>query len=140
MKDGALPDVDEMLAYGVSNAEGIYRDIRKAGYTGKLSILRAYIRPKRKLRPSAGTGRYETAPGQQLQHGWAERLVTMAGSVRRFTSLAVNALGCSRGLHVVRMPCCDAEHTYEAVILAFEAFDGVSATLLVNTQKSAALN
>lgn len=131
--------VDEMLADGLWNAEVIYRDIRKAGYPGRLSILRAYIRPKRRLRAPLGTVRYETAPGQQLQHDWAERYVTIAG-VRQKAYLAVNVLGYSRGLHVVAMPRCDAEHTYEAVIQAFEAFDGVTATVLVDNQKSAVLD
>jgi len=130
--------VDEMLAEGIWNAEVIYRDIRKAGYPGRLSILRAYIRPKRALRAPAGTVRYETAPGQQLQHDWAERFVTIAG-VRQKVYLAVNVLGYSRGLHVVAMPRCDAEHTYEAIIQAFEAFGGVAATVLVDNQKAAVL-
>ena len=60
----------------------IYRDIRQARYAGKLSILRAYIRPKRKLRAPADTVRYETAPGQQLPHDWAERFVTIADVCR----------------------------------------------------------
>lgn len=131
--------VDEMLADGIWNAEVIYRDIRKAGYPGRLSILRAYIRPKRTLRAPLGTVRYETAPGQQLQHDWAERFVTITG-VRQKVYLAVNVLGYSRGLHVVAMPRCDAEHTYEAMIQAFEAFDGVTATVLVDNQKSAVLD
>ena len=131
--------VDEMLAEGIWNAEVIYRDIHRAGYPGRMSILRAYIRPKRKLRAPAGTVRYETAPGQQLQHDWAERFVTIAG-VRQKVYLAVNVLGYSRGLHAVAMPRCDAEHTYEAIIQAFEAFGGVAATVLVDNQKSAVLD
>jgi len=131
--------VDEMLAEGIWNAEVIYRYIRQAGYPGRLSILRAYIRPKRRLRAPVGTVRYETAPGHQLQHDWAERFATIAG-VRRKVYLAVNALGYSRGLHVVGMPRADAEHTYEAIAQAFEAFGGVTATVLVDNQKSAVLD
>lgn len=130
--------VDALLAEGIWNAEVIFRHLQQAGYTGKLSILRAYIRPKRKLRPSAGTVRYETPPGYQLQHDWAERFVTIAG-VRQKVYLAVNILGYARGLHVVGMPRCDAEHTYDAIIQAFEALGGVTATVLVDNQKSAVL-
>ncbi len=131
--------VDALLAEGIWNAEVIFRHIQQAGYAGKLSILRDYIRPKRKLRPSAGTVRYETPPGYQLQHDWAERFVTIAG-VRQKVYLAVNVLGYARGLHVVAMPRCDAEHTYEAVIQAFETFGGATATVLVDNQKSAVLD
>lgn len=137
--DPYMARVDEMLAEGIWNAEVIYRDIQRAGYPGRMSILRAYIRPKRKLRPAAGTVRYETPPGYQLQHDWAERFVTIAG-VRQKVYLAINVLGYARGVHVVAMPRCDAEHTYEAVILAFEAFGGVTATVLVDNQKSAVLD
>jgi len=131
--------VDALLAEGIWNAEVIFRHLQQAGYSGKLSILRAYIRPKRQLRPSVGTVRYETAPGYQLQHDWAERYVVLGG-VRQKIYLAVNVLGHSRALHVVAMPRCDAEHTYEAIIQAFEALGGVTATVLVDNQKSAVIH
>ena len=131
--------IDEMLAEGIWNAEVIYRDIRQAGYAGGRSILRDYIRPKRKLRPNGGTVRYETPPGHQLQHDWAERFVTIAGE-RRKVCLAVQVLGYSRAVHVAAMPRADAEHTYEAIAQAFEAFGGVPATVLVDNQKSAVLD
>ena len=130
--------VDALLADGIWNAEVIFRHLQQAGYSGKLSILRDYIRPKRQLRPSAGTVRYETAPGYQLQHDWAERYIVLGG-VRRKVYLAVNELGHSRALHVIAMERCDAEHTYEAIIQAFEAFGGVAATVLVDNQKSAVI-
>ncbi|AKM37875.1 hypothetical protein PCN061_4443 [Escherichia coli PCN061] len=38
------------------------------GYTGGRSMLRYYIQPKRKMRPSKRTVRFETQPGYQLQH------------------------------------------------------------------------
>src|SRR5512143_258074 len=60
--------VDRLLQEGVWNAVVIWREITALGYTGRSSILRAYIRPKRALRPSWATVRFETAPGQQLQH------------------------------------------------------------------------
>ena len=70
--DPYKPIVDRLLQEGVWNAVVIWREIAALGYTGRSSILRAYIRPKRALRPSRATVRFETAPGQQLQHDWAE--------------------------------------------------------------------
>lgn len=131
--------VDEMLKVNVWNAEVIFRRLQRAGYPGGRSILRAYIQPKRRLRGGGGTVRYETAPGAQMQHDWGERWLEIAGR-RQKVYLAVNTLGFSRHIHVVGMPRCDAEHTYEAVIQAFEAFDGVPATVLVDNQKSAVLD
>lgn len=130
--------IDQMLAEGIWNAEVIYRRIREAGYTGGRTRLRTYIQPKRALRPSA-TVRYETPAGHQLQHDWGERYV-MIGGVRQKVYLAVQVLGYARGVHVVAMPRMDAEHTYEALIQAFETFGGVPATVLVDNQKSAVLD
>src|SRR5512139_2993328 len=42
--------VDRLLAEGVWNAVVIYREIQAEGYTGKQTILRDYIAPKRALR------------------------------------------------------------------------------------------
>ena len=61
-----------MLAAGVYNAVVIYREIQTLGYTGKIRVLRSYIEPKRALRASKATVRFETKSGHQLQHGWGE--------------------------------------------------------------------
>ncbi len=62
------------------------------GYTGGRSMLRYYIQPKRKMRPSKRTVRFETQPGYQLQHDWGEVEVEVAGQ-RCKVNFAVNALG-----------------------------------------------
>jgi transposase len=62
--------VDELLAEGVWNAMVILREIESQGYSGKITILRDYIRPKRALRPGRATVRFETEPGQQMQSDW----------------------------------------------------------------------
>lgn len=49
------------------------------GDTGRLSILRDYIRPKRALRVRRATVRFETAPGRQLQGDGAEYRTRIAG-------------------------------------------------------------
>ena len=67
--DPYKPRVDQLLAEGVWNSVVILRDLQQAGYTGSRTILRAYIAPKRALRPSRATVRFETAPGHQLQIG-----------------------------------------------------------------------
>ena len=59
--------IDQFLADDVWNAVVILREIETQGYNGGISILRAYITPKRALRPSRATVRFETGPGVQLQ-------------------------------------------------------------------------
>jgi transposase len=96
--DPFKPLIDRLLAAGVWNSVVIQREIEAAGYTGKGAILRAYIGPKRALRPSRATVRFETQPGEQLQHDWAE-IVTVIGGVSRKVCFAVNTLG-----HVCKNP------------------------------------
>jgi hypothetical protein len=52
---------------------------------------------------------------------------------------AVNTLGYSRRFHFWATECEDAEHTYEALVRAFEWFGGVPAEVLVDNQKAAVL-
>ena len=134
-----LGKVDELLAAGVYNAVVIYREIQALGYTGRIRVLRSYIEPKRALRASKATVRFETAPGHQLQHDWGELQIALGG-VRQKAYIAVNTLGYSRRFHVMAAGRCDAEHTYESLIRAFEWFGGVPRQVWVDNQKSAVLS
>ena len=58
--DPYKPRVDALLAEGVWNAVVILREIQALGYDGEISILRDYLRPKRPLRKSKATVRFET--------------------------------------------------------------------------------
>ncbi|MCX1789227.1 IS21 family transposase, partial [Escherichia coli] len=52
--------IDICLAENVRNDEVIFAEIKAMGYTGGRSMLRYYIQPKRKMRPSKRTVRFET--------------------------------------------------------------------------------
>lgn len=108
-------DIDRLLTAGVWNAVVIFRELQAKGYAGQLSILRDYIRPKRTLRPSRATVRFETEPGHQMQSDWAVIQSEIAG---RPTTVAfiVNTLGFSRRIHFWCSHSTDAEHTYEGLI------------------------
>ncbi len=130
--------VNALLAEGVWNAEVILRHIRRAGYSGGPTQLRAYIRPKRALRPR-GTVRFETAVAEQLQHDWGELRLSIAGELQR-VCLSVNVLGHSRALFVQASTRMDAEHTYASLLAAFDYLGGVPRTVLVDNQKAAVLD
>lgn len=136
--DPFKPTVARLLHEGVWNAVVIWRELQALGYTGKSRTLRDYIRPKRPLRPSRATVRFETAPGEQLQHDWGELVTTLAGIEQR-VFVAVNTLGYSRRFHAWAAPCCDAEHTYESLVRCFEYFQGVPQTVWVDNQKAAVI-
>lgn len=131
--------IDQCLADGIWNAEAIYVLLVKEGYTGGKSILRSYIHPKRALREAQATTRFETHPGEQLQHDWGELTLTIAGEQRK-VYISVNVLGFSRRFFVWAAPCNDAEHTYESLIQSFEWFGGVPRQVLVDNQKAAVLH
>lgn len=136
--DPYQPTVDRLLQEGIWNAVVIWREIAALGYTGRSSILRAYIRPKRALRPSRATVRFETAPGQQLQHDGTAVWTGVAGARQKVYG-AVNTLGYSRRFHGGAAPRADAEHTYESLIRAFEWFGGTPTAVLVDHQKAAVI-
>ena len=94
--------IDMRLAENVWNSEVIFAEIKAMGYTGGRSMLRYYIQPKRKMRPSKRTVRFETQPGYHLQHDWGEVEVEVAGQ-RCKVNFAVNTLRFSRRFHVSRL-------------------------------------
>lgn len=130
--------VDELLEDGVWNAKVILREIQEMGYEGGYTILRDYIQPKRSMRKSKRTVRYETEPGEQLQTDWGE-IFTEIGGEETKVHFIVNQLGYSRRFHFWCADREDAEHTYEGLVRSFEHFGGVSKTVLVDNQKSTVL-
>jgi transposase len=79
--DGYKKRVDGWLEEGIWNGIVILRMLEELGYRGGISIVRDYIRPKRPLRKSRATVRFETPPGRQLQSDWGT-IETRIGGVR----------------------------------------------------------
>jgi transposase len=130
--------VDRLLKENVWNAMVILREIEAGGYQGGITILREYIAPKRELRPSKATVRFETEPGKQLQSDWGEIVTQIAGESVK-VHFIVNELGYSRRFHFWCTDSQDAEHTYEGLIRSLEYFGGVPEEVLVDNQKCAVL-
>lgn len=131
-------EVDRLLSENVWNAVVVLREIQAQGYDGGITILREYIQPKRALRPSKATVRFETPPGQQLQTDWGETYTIISGEETKVHVIA-NTLGFSRRFHFWCTDSQDAEHTYEGLIRSFEYFGGVTEAVLVDNQKVAVL-
>lgn len=132
------PKIDQRLSEGVWNAMVILKEIEAEGYSGGATILRQYIAPKRAMRASRATVRFETAPGEQLQTDWGEVSVEIGGQSTKVYFI-VNTLGYSRRFHFWCTDSLDAEHTYEGLIRSFEYFGGVTQEVLVDNQKAAVL-
>jgi transposase len=136
--DAYLPTINQLLADGVWNAVVIWRELQARGYAGGVSILRDYIRPKRALRRSRVTVRFETEAGRQLQTDWATIQTTIAGR-ETAVHFVVSTLGFSRRFHFWCTDTEDAEHTYEGLVRAFEWFGGVPDEVLIDNQKAAVI-
>jgi transposase len=130
--------IDRLLSENVWNAQVILREIQAEGYRGGYTIVRDYIQPKRTLRASRATVRFETEPGQQMQTDWGEVMVAIAGKTTK-VHFCVNELGYSRRFHFWCTDSEDAEHSYEGIIRSFEYFGGATQEVLVDNQKSAVL-
>ena len=130
--------IDQLLKDNVWNAMVILREIQAEGYPGGIALVRRYIEPKRALRPSRVTVRFETTPGEQLQTDWGEITVEIAGQLTKVYFI-VNTLGYSRRFHFWCTDSLDAEHTYEGLIRSFEYLGGVTQEVLVDNQKSTVL-
>lgn len=131
--------IDGLLREGVWNAVVILREIQEVGYGGEVSLVRKYVRPKRVLRPSRETVRFETDPGRQLQSDWGEYW-TIIGEKPKKVHFIVNLLGYSRRFHFWATDSEDAEHTYEGIIRSFEYFGGGTKEVLVDNQKTAVIS
>lgn len=137
--DSYKPFIDARLSDGVWNAEVILQEIRALGYEGCRTLLRTYVQPKRALRPSKATVRFETSPGKQLQHDWGE-IKTQVGDQETKVYFSVNTLGSSRRFYAWASPKLDAEHTHFSLIKSFEYFNGVPAEVLVDNQKACVIH
>jgi len=130
--------IDHLLGEGVRNGRVIYRVLQEHGYEGKYTVLTEYLRPRRPVRESRRTVRFETPPGRQLQSDWGELWREVAGR-RAKIHFIVNTLGFSRRFHFWCTDREDAEHTYEGIIRSFEHFGGVTGEVLVDNQKAAVI-
>lgn len=101
----------------------ILREIQARGYAGSYTSVKNYLRPKRALRPSRATVRFETEPGRQAQLDWGELLTVIAGVETRVYFSAVT-LGFARRTHAWAFERLDAEHLYKSVVRAFGYFGG----------------
>ena len=136
--DPFKPLIDSLLSQGVWNGKVILEELKTRGYMGGSTIIRDYMKPRRSLRPSKATVRFETPPGHQLQHDWGEIVTVVAGHHQK-VYFNVNTPGFSRRFHFWCTDANDAEHTYEGLVRTFEYLGGVPKEVLVDNQKCAVI-
>lgn len=120
------------------NADVVRQDLlsEKGLAVSRRTLQRALLPYRQALQAEAlATVRFETAPGQQLQIDFGERLVEIAGAqVKAFVFVAT--LGYSRRVHVRAFRHEKQEHWFAGLESAFAAFGGVPETVLMDNARA----
>jgi transposase len=118
------------------NCEAMLPRLLAMGYTGSLSVLKAFVHPLRP--PQAGRApvqRFETKPGEQVQFDWGEFKYEDEGVPRKvygFTAI----LCYSRMRFVTFVKRCDCPTMIRCLMEAFEYFGGLPKAALTDRMKS----
>lgn len=132
--DGERREAEELFAgEAAGNAVVVRELLAKRGMRASMSTVQRVVREQRqRLRAEAlATVRYETAPGEQTQADFGEKIVWIAGlQVKVFFLVAV--LGFSRRLFVRAMLSERQGEWLSGLAAAFRHFGGVTRTLLVD--------
>ncbi len=121
------------------NCESMLPRLLEKGYTGSLSVLKAFVHP---LRPPVGghypVVRYETEPGKQVQFDWGEFKYEQEGTPRKL--YGITAILCySRMRFVTFVKRCDAPTMIRCLMESFEYFGGLPKAALTDRMKSVLL-
>src|SRR5512138_350059 len=121
------------------NCEAMLPRLLAMGYTGSLSVLKAFVHP---LRPkgsgSAPVIRYETQPAEQVQFDWGEFKYEEHGVLRKLYGFS--AILCySRMRFVTFVKRSDVETLIRCMMEAFEYFGGLPKAALTDRMKSVLL-
>src|SRR5256884_697787 len=121
------------------NCEAMLPRLLEMGYSGSLSVLKAFVHP---LRPPVGgcapVIRYETKPGEQVQFDWGEFKYEDKGVARKLYGFS--AILCySRMRFVTFVKRCDVQTLIRCLMEAFEYFGGLPKAALTDRMKSVLL-
>lgn len=122
-----------------TNCEVMFVRLKTQGYTGGISILKAFVHP---LRPAvaghAPVQRYETQPGEQLQFDWGEFFYEEEGQKKKYYGFTA-ILGYSRMRFITFVKRCDTPTLIRCFMGACEYFGGLTKVALTDRMKSVLL-
>jgi transposase len=122
------------------NCETMLPRLRALGYTGGMSVLKAFVAPLRPARAGQQpVRRYETAPGEQMQFDWAEFGYDQEGQAHKVYGF-IAILSYSRMRFVTFVKRCDAPTLIRCLMEAFEYFGGLPRAVLTDRMKSVLLS
>ena len=119
------------------NAEVLFDKLVSCGYTGRISILRDYIRRKRLEHYNLAVWRFETLPGQQAQVDWMHVGSVYENGKYKKRYAFIMKLGFSRRSYVEFTTSMEQSVLFACMIHAFAHFGGVPAEILFDNMKTA---
>lgn len=132
-------DIAELLEeYKDISGERIYEELKKKGYTGKLSILRDYLRKVRAPQKEAYL-RIETLAAESAQVDWANCGSIKIGEHTRKLSCFVMVLSYSRFMYLEFTLSQRIEDFMRCHVNAFRYFGGVPRKILYDNLSSVVL-
>ncbi len=138
--DPFVPYLEKRMAEGVFNSSKLLDEIRRQGYEGGWSQLRAFVHPYREARQQVATVRFETEPGEQAQVDWAHFEYIEHRGRRRKLYAFVMTLGWSRASYLEFTVSTDAAWWLRCHVHAFHYFGGVPRVVLHDNLKTAVLD
>jgi transposase len=121
------------------NCPTMLERLRAEGYTGSMSILKAFVTPLRPPRCGRRPARrYETKPGEQVQIDWGEFLFERDDHTHKLYGFTA-VLSYSRMRFVCFVKRCDVASLIRCFMLATEYFEGLPRVALADRMKSVLL-
>jgi len=121
---------------GCLNATVIFDEIVLMGYTGKMTILRVFMKNYREPSQTRATRRFETPPGKQAQVDWGEFVAQDAEGKKIKYHAFVMIMGHSRKTYLEFTENEKMETLIGCHERAFQYFGGLPETILYDNMKT----
>ncbi|MED4271587.1 IS21 family transposase [Geobacillus stearothermophilus] len=129
----------QRIQEGTTNCVVLFEEIQAMGYTGKMTILRDFVRPYREQPKKQATLRYETPPGKQAQMDWAYVGKYLVDGQYQDIYAFVMVLGYSRMKYVEFTTNMNVETLMKCHMNAFAYFNGIPEQILYDNMKTVVL-
>lgn len=134
--DKFKPKIDILLQEANYTAERIYEIILEQGFTGKIGIVKNYVRTIKKRHIEKATIIFETVPGQQAQMDWGSfgTFKDIDNKVKKLYCFCL-ILGYSRMRYIEFTTDMKTETLIQSHINAFNYFGGYTNDILYDNMK-----
>jgi len=128
----------QRIQEGTTNCVVLFEEIQRWD-TGKMTILRDFVRPYREQPKKQATLRYETPPGKQAQMDWAYVGKYLVDGQYQDIYAFVTVLGYSRMKYVEFTTNMNVETLMKCHMNAFAYFNGIPEQILYDNMKTVVL-